>query len=94
MFNYCLILNAQPFFVLAQNETDLEEILKVYQDKVVSVIKGDSIQVMEFKLQMSLSSKPTLLIPEIVDEEKDSLMKMVSNSEKEEMLEDLTENIN
>ena len=90
MFNFAIVLNAAPFYVLAQNNNDLEEILKTYGEKVVTVISAEALQVMEFKLQMSLSAKQTLLIPVVMDENKDYLAKHLSDSEQEEMVNDLT----
>lgn len=94
MFNYCLILNAHPFYVLAQDEKDLEGIIKVYGNKALTVIKAPSLEVMEFKLQMNLSSKNTLLIPSVVNETAESFNKLISTSEQEEMIEDLVNDIN
>lgn len=94
MFNFCVILNVAPYFVLAQNENDLEEVLGVYSTKVVSVIKANDLEVMEFKMQLSLFSKATLLIPEVVnDKEKDYLEKQLSETEEEELINELTDHI-
>jgi hypothetical protein len=93
MFNFCIILNVAPHFVLAQNENELEEVLKVYKDKAVTVIKANDLEVMEFKMQLSLFSKETLLIPIVVDEDKDVLSKMINSAEADDLIEDLTNNI-
>lgn len=89
MFNYCLILNAAPYFVLAQNETDLEETMAVYKEKIVTVIHAKELKVMEFKMQLSLFSKDTLLIPSVVQEDHEHLNKMLSSAEQEELISDL-----
>jgi len=94
MFNFCVVLNVAPFYVLAQNEKDLEDILKVYEDKVSIVVKAKDLEVMEFKLQLNLFSKNTLLIPTIVDENQDALNKMINVSEQDDLIYDLTNDIN
>ena len=93
MFNFCVILKVSPFYVLAQNETEVENILKVYPGNVATVIKADNLQVLEFKMQMSLFSQPTLLIPEVVSENQDYLSSELSESEQDELISDLTDDI-
>jgi primosomal protein N'' len=94
MFNFCIVLNTAPFYVLAQNEKDLEEILKVYEGKISIVVKAKDLEVMEFKMQMSLFSKNTLLIPTVVEETQDALAKMINASEQDELIYELTNDIN
>lgn len=94
MFNFCVVLNSAPFYVLAQNEKDLEEVLLVYKEKVAVVIKAENLEAMDFKMQMKVSSKETLMIPSMIPGSEECLSKMISESEQDEMLDDLINDVN
>lgn len=93
MFNFCIVLTAAPFYVLAQNETDLEEVLLVYKDNVSVIIKANNLEAMDFKMQMSISSKNTLLLPKNIDESAECILKMVSESEKDDLIQELINDV-
>lgn len=93
MFNFCVVLNAAPFYVLAQNEADLEEILLVYKDNVAVIIKADNLETMDFKMQMSISSKNILMLPKTLDESPECILKMVNEAEKDDLIQELTNDV-
>lgn len=91
MFNFIIVLSAAPFFVLAEDDSQVEEICNLYKDKVFKVIKGQNLEPLTFKISFSLSKEETLLIPEIVEENQ---LELISEEEKELISEEISSDLN
>lgn len=93
MFNYVIILNSAPFFILAEDEEQVLEIHRVYKDKVDRVIKGENLEVQAMKATFSLSNENILLIPEVVNEEKEKQLKLISEEEQDQMVDEISKDL-
>jgi hypothetical protein len=91
MFNFIVILNSAPLFVLAEDENQVQEIISTYKDKVHKVISGTNLKTLNFKVQFSLEQENTLLIPEVVNEE--TQLQLITEEEKEILSEELTNDL-